>query len=134
MTTESTILARIRRALGRRQDARLFRNDCGTAWTGEVVERHGTTVILRNAQRITYGLQPGSSDLIGWQSIEITPDMVGRRVAVFLTIEAKNKRGRLSTRQLRWLHAVDQAGGNAGVARSPQDAETILESYEPIGD
>lgn len=134
MTTESTILARIRRALGRRRDARLFRNDCGTAWTGEVVERRGTTITLRNAQRITYGLQPGSSDLVGWQSIEITPDMVGQRVAAFLSIEVKNKRGRLTARQLLWMRAVRAAGGKAGIARSPEEARTILDEHEPDGD
>lgn len=130
MTAESTILARIRRALGLRRDCRLFRNDCGTAWAGEVVHRRGRTVTLHKAQRITYGLQPGSGDLIGWRTVEITPDMVGQRVAVFLSAEVKNRRGRVSAAQRRWIDVVNAAGGLAGVVRSEEDAEQLLDTYE----
>lgn len=132
MTTEATILARIRRALGTLPGVRLFRNDCGTAWAGEVVkhDRATRTVTLRNAQRISYGLQPGSGDLIGWQSIEITPSMVGERVALFVSIEVKGKRGRMGPKQQNWLNAVLDAGGNAGIAKSEQDALSIVEQYE----
>jgi hypothetical protein len=131
VTTEATILGRIRRALGTLPHVRLFRNDCGVAWAGQLIERRGTTVTLRRAQRITYGLQPGSSDLVGWQSVEITPEMVGRRVAVFTSIEVKTERGRVSQPQQRWLYALHKAGGNVGVARSVEEAETLLDTYEP---
>lgn len=99
-----------------------------------MVERRGTTVTLRRASRLTYGLQPGYSDLVGWQSIEITPDMVGQRVAAFLSIEVKNTNGRLTTRQQLWMRAVRAAGGKADVARSPEEARAILDEYEPDGD
>lgn len=129
MTTEATILARIRRALGQLPGVRLFRNDCGTAWVGELVARTGNTITLRNAKRITYGLQPGSGDLIGWQAVEVTPDMVGQRVAVFTSIEIKTEKGRVSKRQGRWVQVVNEAGGNAGVARSEEEARSLLETY-----
>lgn len=132
MTAESSLLARIRRAVGTLTGVRLFRNDCGVAWTGEVVayDRAKRRVTLRNAQRITYGLIPGSGDLIGWQSIEITPDMVGRRVAVFTSIEVKTKKGRASPKQRNWRDRVNEAGGNAGIARSIDDAIALLDNYE----
>ena len=75
---------------------------------------------------VTFGLAPGSADLIGWRSTVITPDMVGQRVAVFASIEVKAARGRLRPDQATWLAAVQQAGGIAGVARSPEEAAAIL--------
>ena len=38
---------------------------------------------------IQYGLSIGSSDLIGWRSVEVTPEMVGKRVAIFAAVEVK---------------------------------------------
>ena len=67
----------------------------------------------------------GTSDLIGWRSRVITPDMVGQTIAQFVAIEVKD-RGRATPEQLTWLDAVTRAGGLAGVARSPDDARTIL--------
>ena len=57
---------------------RLFRNNCGA---------------LKDAdgRLIRYGVaNPGGSDLIGWRSLTVTPDMVGRKLAVFLAIEVKH--------------------------------------------
>ena len=80
----------------------------------------------RTGRLVTFGLAPGSADLIGWRSLVITPDMVGQRVAVFCSIEVKAPRGRVRPDQAAWLAAVQSAGGIAGVARSPEDAAAIL--------
>ena len=74
---------------------------------------------------VRYGLQPGSSDLIGWRTVTITPEMVGQQVAVFTSIEVKTPTGRLRPEQKLWLSAVQAAGGIAGVARSVEDALRI---------
>ena len=74
---------------------------------------------------VRYGLQPGSSDLIGWRTVTITPDMVGQRIAVFTSIEVKTPTGRVKPEQQQWLDAVQAAGGIAGVARSVEDALRI---------
>ena len=74
---------------------------------------------------VRYGLQPGSSDLIGWRTVTITPEMVGQQVAVFTSIEVKTPTGRLRPEQKLWLDAVQAAGGIAGVARSVEDALRI---------
>lgn len=117
-----------------RGDTRLFRNNVGTGWVGHPQQiRHAGPVqvrpgdvVLRNARPLHAGLCNGSSDLIGWRSVEITPDMVGQRVAVFAGIEVKDERGRQSPEQARFIAAVCEAGGIAGVARSPEDAAELL--------
>jgi hypothetical protein len=80
----------------------------------------------RRGVPVRYGLQPGSSDLIGWRTVTITPEMVGQQVAVFTSIEVKTPTGRLRPEQQQWLDAVQVAGGIAGVARSVSDAEALL--------
>ena len=92
--------------------ARLWRNN-----TGALKDQAGRLV--------RYGLCPGSSDLIGLRQVVVTPDMVGQTLAVFTAIEVKD-RGRLTPEQQAFLTMVTQAGGLAGVARSPDDARSIL--------
>ena len=92
--------------------ARLWRNN-----TGALKDSTGRLV--------RYGLCPGSSDLIGLRTITITPDMVGQTVGVFVAIEVKDQ-GRLTEQQRAFLAMVEQAGGMAGVARSVEDARSIL--------
>jgi hypothetical protein len=86
----------------------LFRNNVGTA-------------ITKTGGFIKFGLCPGSSDLIGWETIEITQDMVGQKIARFLSVEVKNKTGALSQEQTKWLEKVNESGGRGIVARSVKD-------------
>ena len=92
--------------------ARLWRNN-----TGALRDQRG--------QLVRYGLCPGSSDLIGFRTVVITPDMVGQRVAVFAAVEVKD-RGRATEQQQAFINLVQQAGGLAGVARSVPEALSIL--------
>lgn len=108
---EQAVQNKIRLAVGRGV-VRLFRNN-----TGALKDQRG--------QLVRYGLCKGSSDLIGWKSATITPDMVGQQIAVFVAIEVKDK-GRATDDQLRFLEAVKAAGGHAGLARSISDAQAIL--------
>jgi hypothetical protein len=101
----------IRLAAGRGSN-RLFRNN-----TGALKDQAGRLV--------RYGLCKGSSDLIGWRSLTITPDMVGQQVAVFAAIEVKD-RGTPTAEQLHFIAQVQAAGGLAGVARTVAEAEAIL--------
>ena len=94
-------------------DTRLFRNNTGT-----LRDQHGRPV--------SFGLCKGSADLIGYRTINITPDMVGQQVAVFLSIEVKTPTGRIRPEQQQWLETVQAAGGIAGVARSVEDALRIM--------
>ena len=94
---------------------RIWRNNCGA---------------LKDAdgRLIRFGVaNPGGSDLIGWRSVTVTPDMVGSKVAVFLAIEVKGERGRATDAQKNFIARVRADGGLAGVARSIDDALGIIE-------
>ena len=110
--TEQQIQQEIRIACGT-GNTRLFRNNTGTLRD-------------QNGRPVSFGLARGSADLIGWRTVTITPDMVGQQVAVFTSIEVKTATGRLRPEQQQWLDAVQAAGGIAGVARSVEDAATLL--------
>lgn len=77
-----------------------------------------------NGRLVRYGLAKGSSDLIGFTTRTITPDMVGQQVAIFTAIEVKDK-GRPTPEQLRFLEVVTAAGGLAGIARTVEEAQAI---------
>lgn len=83
---------------------RIFRNNVGC-------------LRAEDGRYVDFGLCVGSSDLIGWQSVDITPEMVGRKVAVFTAVEVKGPRGRLEKAQANFLRRVKEAGGVAMIAR-----------------
>jgi hypothetical protein len=113
---ETTLQQEIRLALGTNPDARIFRNQVGSLPDP------------RTGRLVTFGLAKGSADLIGWRTITVTPEMVGTRLAVFLSIEVKTPTGRVSPTQQAWLSVVHGAGGLAGIARSVPDALRIATS------
>lgn len=96
-----------------RLDVRLWRNNVG-AWP------------LPGGGWLRYGLCTGSADFVGLKTIEITPGMVGKRVAVFLAIESKAPGKDAEAHQQTWLDEVRDAGAIAGVARNAQEAEELL--------
>lgn len=105
---------------------RLFRNNTGQAWTGSGYQRlDGGKILIHDARPFRAGLCVGSSDLIGWTPITITPEMVGKTVAVFTAVECKAPKGRLTTEQAQFIKVVQQAGGIAGVARCADDVAKI---------
>ena len=92
---------------------RLFRNQVG----------HYT---LSDGRHLTSGLCVGSSDLIGWTELEITPDMLGQTVAIFTAVEVKTATGRITKEQSQFISAVNKAGGFGGVCRSVEDALCVI--------
>lgn len=112
--TEAEIQARILLKHGAVPGLRLFRNTVGFGYQGDVVWERGGQVLLQNARPVTFGLAPGSADLIGWHD--------GR----FVALEVKTPTGRPSDMQTRFIDAVLHHGGQAGVVRSPDDAARVL--------
>ncbi len=124
--TEAEILAKVHLQLGGHPDMRLFRNNIGKAWVagGKAVRTDGG-VFLPNGRQYQFGLPPGSSDLIGIRATEVTADMVGETVGLFLAVEVKSRTGRLRKEQKAFLQTVDRFGGIAGVVRSEGEALTL---------
>ena len=123
---EKNIQSKILLGLGSRPDVRLFRNNVGNGFVGNVFEESRGCITLINPRRIQFGLCVGSSDLIGYKSITITPAMVGRRVAVFLSPEVKQPKKKPTPAQDDWRTAVLHFGGISGVVRSVDDAQTLV--------
>jgi hypothetical protein len=111
--TESQIQQEIRVALNK-ADVRAWRNNIGKFQLGR--------------RWVNYGLPgPGGSDLIGMVSKTITPDMVGSKVAVFLAVEVKSQTGKVKPEQQRFIDFVRSKGGIAGVCRSKEEAENLIQ-------
>ena len=68
----------------------------------------------------------GVSDIIGGVTVEITPEMVGKRVAVLCSFEVKDGKGSPSDLQEVHIEQVLEAGGIAGVVRSIDGVERLL--------
>ena len=96
--------------------ARLFRNDNGVGHVGGTAKRtrDGKRALV-GSRPVRYGLQPGSADLIGWTTITITPEMVGERVAVFTSVEAKTEGDTIKSDQRAWARRVQYDGGIARI-------------------
>lgn len=126
MMNETPILKTIMLKLGMLPNVRIFRNNVGMGWAGSSTKK-GNLVIISNARPLHAGLCEGSSDLIGWKTVEITPDMVGRKVAIFTALEVKKPHGgRTSKEQMNFLSVVHEAGGIAGRVTSEDEALKVL--------
>ena len=119
--TEKQAQAIILAKLGSRSDIRLFRNSNGFGYSGELVSWSNDQAILKNARKQTFGLCPGSADLIGLQRLIITPDMVGQPIAKFVSIEVKSERGRPTEAQANWAKMVANMGGYSVFAKDIGD-------------
>lgn len=128
MTTisEKQIQQDIFKKLGSRFDIRLFRNNVGTAWMGDVTRMADGSILIRNPRRVVFGLHKGSSDLIGWHQVTITPEMVGKKIARFVALEVKTRRGTMGPMQKNFVEVVKAHGGAAGMARSADEAMQII--------
>lgn len=138
MSSENTVQRRVWSALG--LVSRLFRLNTGQAWVsgaGPARRLQDGSVLVPAARPVSLGFgmtngKPlkGASDLCGWTTVRITPQMVGRDVAVFTAIETKrSKGGRVSTEQKNFINQVNAAGGIAGVASSPEQATAIIDQF-----
>lgn len=104
---ETPLMRRVMYALSQ-SGATVFRNNVGVAR-------------YPDGSRVRYGLCPGSSDIIGWTPVTVTPDMVGRTLAVFTAVEVKTDRGRVTGKQSNFINRVSEAGGMARIVRSEEE-------------
>jgi hypothetical protein len=121
--------------------AKLVRQQVGGLWGGEAVKEWETIengadgkprkvkfVTLRDAARIHCGVK-GLPDYTGYRVKVITPDMVGKKVAIYTAVEGKNgDDGVVSPEQKATIHSIRKDGGIAFVVRS---ADTVPCDWEP---
>ena len=123
MTTETDIQSEALISMSRY--ATMFRNNVGVAVVkpDRCPSCRKKIPILR---RIRYGLCKGSSDTVGWNSVTITEEMVGQKIAIFCASEIKTPTGKATLEQMNFVTRVNAAGGRAGFARSPEEAVRIV--------
>lgn len=108
--TESTIMKHVQLAFSK-LGHRLFRNNNGTAWQGDVFKLKNGDILLKNPRPVRFGLTVGSGDLIGFVKKTITPLDVGTQLLIFTNIEIKSKNGRLTSEQAQFDQYVKSNGG-----------------------
>lgn len=125
---ESSVQTRIRLAAAH-AGLTLFRNNSGacTDDTGRLI-RYG---LGNDSAKINAVLK--SSDLIGWQTVTVTPDMLGRKLAVFCAVEAKHSDWSLlktlderERAQKAFIDLVIAGGGKAGFVNDPSQLYRIM--------
>lgn len=118
----------------------LFRVNTGKAWVsggGKPHRLQDGSVIVPNGRPVALGFgmpngDPliGTADLNGWVSVIVTPAMVGQRIAIFAAIETKESGGgHKRDGQINYVQQVQEAGGIAGFANTPDVAQSIVRDY-----
>lgn len=112
------------------ENTRLLRNTVGFGWQGDNFTIRKGRLVAGVARPVTFGLGPGTSDLVGPRSVIITPEMIGRRIAVFAVVEVKDAKKRATQEQMQFLSAMTDLGALAGVARSVEEARRIVTQFD----
>jgi hypothetical protein len=113
------------------QECRLVASECQT-----ILHRNNRGAFKDETGRfVRFGVgDPGGSDLLGWKSVTITPEMVGKKIAVFTALECKIPGWKPSgaaqikhyNEQLNFINAVKDAGGIAGFVTCRDDVLLLL--------
>ena len=111
---EKSLLNKILKTLNR--DQRYFRINAGMGWTGDTQYWQKGDLFIRNARPL-HAAPEGWPDLSGWETITITSDMVGQKIAVFSAIEVKSQTGRLTKKQKSFKDLLEKMGGRFRVER-----------------
>lgn len=125
---------------------RLAQNVVGGGWIGTLGEEYmystkkgpRKSVELYNARFIKFGLlipssergkiHGGTLDLVGWRTVVITPEMVGKKIAQYLEFDAKTPGyDRMSPDQKNRVKQILSAGGMTGIFRKNGEEEIELE-------
>lgn len=101
------------------KNVKLFRNNVGLA----VYEKNG------RKWSVKYGLCEGSSDLVGFTKITITPEMVGREISVFTCCEVKAEKGTKRQIQIKFIDFVKNNGGISCFAKNIKDLTNTIDNF-----
>jgi len=122
MTLEDPILQQTRLEASR-IGCRLFRNNRGLFFT-------------MDGRKTRAGLEAeGASDLVGFAPVVITPDMVGKTVAVLLCVETKKSSWKKPTteherEQENFINFINKNGGIAFFLNNPENLKKKIDEYK----
>lgn len=91
---------------------RLFRNVVSLLYT-------------KNGTPMKVGID-GQGDLLGYLPVVITKEMVGKKIAVYVSVETKVGRRQGTKEQLAWLKSVNENGGAAVIVRPGDDVAGMV--------
>lgn len=98
------------------ENERLFRSNAGMGWIGKIIGKGIDWIKIKNP-RPFHGLPEGFSDLFGLKSIVVTPDMIGKRVALFWAVEVKTKNIPTTDEQIKFGKMIRKLGGIFEIVR-----------------
>ena len=74
--------------------------------------------------------QPGLPDTMMLVATQITPDMIGKTIAVAVAAEIKTAKGRQSEAQRNWQAAFEARGGIYRLIRSPGEMAALADEVQ----
>lgn len=132
--TEREVQSKTMIKLSKDKDIRIFRNNTGMAWQGTPAKSHTGRPALINIHPVNFGLCKGSSDLIGIKTVEITPDMLGKKLGVMVCIEEKKEgwtgvRTEHEKNQENFLKKMKSMGAIAFFSTSAESAYKTIKNW-----
>ena len=118
---ESRIMKEIM-LLASSQKNRLWRNNVGMAWTGNVIRINSNEILIKNPRPFYAGLCKYSSDLIGFTNVN--------GIAVFTAVETKDKKGKASKGQKDFIQMINNLNGISFIARSNEQYIKEIDSWK----
>lgn len=82
---------------------------------------------MNDPDRIVKVGSPGLADTMVFVRTVITPEMVGKTIAIPLAAEIKTKDGQQSKDQRSWQRAFEARGGIYRIVRKPEDMTNAVE-------
>jgi hypothetical protein len=89
---------------------RAFRINAGQGWVSNKYKWIKNVLMLHSPRPLQAGPE-GWHDCVGWTSVEVTPEMVGKKVAVFTFSEFKKPGEKYRDEQRRLADLVTRMGG-----------------------
>jgi len=107
----------------------------GFAWQGKIAKSTTSNrPVLVDIRPVNFGLCVGSSDIVGIQSVTITPDMIGKKIGVMVCIEAKKEGWKYAgteheEKQKNFIEKIKSMGGIAFFASSAEGAVNTIKNW-----
>lgn len=114
--------------------SKLFKNNTGVAYTKD--NRPVFFGLGNEGKKNDDSIR--TPDDVGWTKITVTPDMVGKEIAIFTAIDSKKLGFRVKSNypkgtreygQNLFFDKVKTDGGIAGFASCPQDVDNIMQDF-----